>query len=319
LDILKFVEFAGRDWVSGVIVICGATATGKSQLAIAVAQQFGLVILSADSRQVYQEFDIGTAKPSLRQRQQVLHYFVDCCTPRQTFTMGQYQRQAQELIKQQHQNVPESPPLLVGGTGLYIKSITRGLRMPQIAPQPQLRSQLQDLGQRQCYQLLQQVDKRASQRIHPNDASRTLRALEVFYVSGRPLSEQQGENPPRYPILHLGLHADPEYLGQRIEQRTQQMVAMGFVEEVKDLCDRYGDDLPLLQTLGYGEIRRYLRGELSLDEAIAETVLHTRQFAKRQRTWFRAYPEIEWFDVCDCQLTERVLARIDQWREAVGE
>ncbi|TVR09273.1 MAG: tRNA (adenosine(37)-N6)-dimethylallyltransferase MiaA [Phormidium sp. GEM2.Bin31] len=300
--------------MSGLIVICGATATGKSQLAIAVAQRLGSVILSADSRQVYREFDIGTAKPSLEQQRQVPHYFIDSCDPRETFTMGQYQRQAQRQIAQQHQSCPESPPLLVGGTGLYIKSITRGLRMPAISPQPELRSQLQTLGQGQCYQLLQQVDEPASQRIHPNDASRTLRALEVYYVSGHPLSEQQGEQPPEYPILHLGLHADPDLLRDRIARRTRQMVEMGLVEEVNALCDRYGDDLPLLQTLGYAEMGGYRRGEMSLEEAIAQTTLHTCQFAKRQRTWFRAYPEIEWFDVKDRHLSERVLTRIQQWR-----
>ncbi|MGB3402629.1 MAG: tRNA (adenosine(37)-N6)-dimethylallyltransferase MiaA [Microcoleaceae cyanobacterium] len=282
-----------------LIVICGATATGKSGLGIALAQRLETKILSADSRQVYRQFDIGTAKPTLAQQQLVPHELIDICDPTETLTLADYQQQAQNLIAQ------IKNPLLVGGTGLYIKAIVKGLKIPRVAPQPQLRSQFQQLGQTHCYALLQQVDHLASQKIHPNDRVRTGRALEVYYVTGKPISQQQGENPPNYPILQLGLQLESDRLSQRIQQRTELMVEMGFVEEVKSLIARYGETLPLLQTLGYQEMIQYILGKIGLDEAIALTVLHTRQFAKRQRTWFRAIPEIEWFEADRPDLIEK--------------
>jgi tRNA dimethylallyltransferase len=151
----------------------------------------------------------------------------------------------------------------------------------------------------------------AADKIHPNDRVRTLRALEVFYVTGCPISEQQGENPPDYPILQIGLECrDAQALTRRIARRTETMVAAGLVDEVKRLCETYGWDLPLLDTLGYREMKQYLAGEMSLAEAKELTVLHTRQFAKRQRTWFRAYPDIEWFDADAPDLLEQVWQRV---------
>ncbi|MEM1167908.1 MAG: tRNA (adenosine(37)-N6)-dimethylallyltransferase MiaA [Cyanobacteria bacterium P01_H01_bin.35] len=294
-----------------LITICGPTATGKSGLALDLAQRLGSVILSADSRQVYKDFNIGTAKPTRKERELVPHYLIDICEPTETLTLAEYQEQAQRLIV----NSPTAqtdfapPSLLVGGTGLYIKAIVKGLKIPRVGPNENLRSQLADLGQKQCYKMLQQVDEVATEKIHPNDVVRTLRALEVFYVSGKPISQQQGENPPDYPILQIGLDCDVEVLGDRIRHRTEKMVEVGLVEEVKFLCDKYGAELPLLDTLGYAEMKQYLAGDISLTEAIEATVLHTRQFAKRQRTWFRAYPEIEWFDANASDLLDKVWER----------
>ena len=296
----------------GLITICGATATGKSGLALALAQRLNSVILSADSRQVYREFDIGTAKPSVDERQQIPHYLIDICEPTETLTVADYQLQAQELIA--HFQAQGTIPLLVGGTGLYIRSVVQGMKIPRVAPHNELRSQLSSLGQTQLYQFLQQIDPTAAQKIHPNDEVRTLRALEVFYVTGRPISEQQGENPPNYPILQIGLEcSDTSTLTRRIEKRTEQMIAMGWEAEVKTLCEKYDADLPLLDTLGYREMKQYFAGEISLTQAKELTVLHTRQFAKRQRTWFRAYPQIEWFDADNPELIERVWQRIQEF------
>jgi tRNA dimethylallyltransferase len=293
---------------TGLIVVCGATATGKSGLALALAQRLQTGILSADSRQVYREFDIGTAKPTVEEQQLVSHYLIDICSPTDTLTVAEYQQQAQALISQYHQQ--GQIPLLVGGTGLYIKSVVQGMKIPRVAPQPGLRSQLTALGQTQLYAFLQQVDPTAAQKIHPNDSVRTLRALEVFYVTGCPISEQQGENPPHYPILQIGLDCEPSHLTQRIAQRTEQMLAANWEAEVKTLCEKYGTDLPLLNTLGYQEMKQYLAGDISLTEAKELTILHTRQFAKRQRTWFRAYPEIVWFDAEEPDLLEKVWQRV---------
>jgi tRNA dimethylallyltransferase len=288
-----------QDWnnssVPFLLVIGGATATGKSGLAMALAERLNGVILSADSRQVYREFDIGTAKPSQAEQSRVPHYLIDLCDPTETLTLAEYQRQAQGLIRQVHQ-AGKVVPLLVGGTGLYIDAVVKGLKIPPVAPQPALRQQISDLGQPHAYALLQSLDPVAAQRIHPNDAVRTVRALEIFYVTGQVPSTLQGENPPDYPILSLGLDGDHEMLHRRIAQRAHQMIDLGLVEEVTHLVEKYGADLPLLQTLGYAEMLPYLRGDSSLDAAIDDIILHTRQFAKRQRTWFRNRAAVQWFE-----------------------
>lgn len=276
-----------------LIVICGATATGKSGLGLKLAMRLPSVILSADSRQVYRKFDIGTAKPSISEQELAPHYLIDICTPTQTMTVADYQDAATALIT--NPDLPETL-LMVGGTGLYIKSITRGMKIPRVAPQLELRSQFQSFPQSYLYQLLGQVDPQAAKKIHPNDPVRTVRALEVFYVTGIPMSQQQGENPPSYQILQIGLDCDVKALDNRIAQRTEAMVKAGLVTEVENLLQLYGKDLPLLNTLGYAEIKSYLAGEIDLETAKSQIVLHTRQFAKRQRTWFRAVPEIKWFD-----------------------
>lgn len=270
------------------------------------------VILSADSRQIYRGFDIGTAKPSAADRQAVEHRLVDICEPTETLTVADYQQRAQAAIAQIHQQAERSP-LLVGGTGLYINAIAKGLKIPRVPPDTGLRSQLTHLGQPHCYDLLKQLDPQATQRIHQNDQVRTLRALEVFYVTGRTISSQQGEDPPNYPILYIGLACDAKTLRQRIETRTHQMVEAGFAAEVARLIEKYGSDLSLLKTLGYAEMHQHLAGEFSLESAIEQIVQHTCQFAKRQRTWFRKEPSIEWFSADDPRLEKQVIERIEQF------
>ncbi len=295
-----------------LIVICGATATGKSGLALALAQRCNSIIISADSRQVYREFNIGTAKPTITEQKLVPHFLIDVCEPTYTMTVADYQQQAQDLILGQRLKV--IPPIfLVGGTGLYIKSIVRGMKIPRVAPQTELRSQLISMSQIQLYAILQQVDSVAAQKIHPHDSVRTLRALEVFYITGSPISDLQGENPPDYPILQIGLDCEVTHLRNRIARRTQSMIKNGLVEEVEYLCQKYGLDLPLLKTLGYQEIKQYLAGDISLEKAEELTVLHTGQFAKRQRTWFRKVSQIEWFDAESSDLLEKVWSRIQKF------
>jgi tRNA dimethylallyltransferase len=297
-----------------LIVICGATATGKSKLALGLAERLGASILSgptlsapilsADSRQVYEAFDIGTAKPSAADRASAPHYLLDLCGPESTFTVAEYQALAQALIADfQGQGVI---PLMVGGTGLYIQSVVQGLKIPRVPPQQGLRSQLTAFPQPEIYQWLRQVDPPSALKVHPHDQVRTLRALEVFYTTGIPLSAQQGSNPPSYPILQIGLEVgNLDLQTTLIQRRTETMIDQGWVEEVGYIMERYGPDLPLLKTLGYGELVRYLRGDWGLGEAIAAIVLHTRQFAKRQRTWFRADSSIHWFDALDEQLDQK--------------
>jgi tRNA dimethylallyltransferase len=285
-----------------LIVICGATATGKTGLAIKLAQHLSSAILSADSRQVYREMDVATAKPTAAEQSVVPHYFVNTHEPSDMLTVAEYQTNVQNSIQSFHQK--GISPLLVGGTGLYIKSIVRGMKIPRVAPQPLLRKQLEAIDQSILHAMLRQVD--SDTKIHGNDRNRTLRALEVFYVTGRSITSQQGEAPPIYRIIQIGL--DCPSLEQRIRQRARQMIEMGWEQEVRDLINKYGWDLPNLDTLGYTEMRQYLRGEISLAEAIELTILHTRQFAKRQRTWFRGIPEIIWLNSEDPDLLEQAIA-----------
>lgn len=293
--------------VAGLIVLCGPTASGKSRLALDLATRLNTIILSADSRQVYRELNIGTAKPTVAELALVPHRLIDICEPTATLTLADYQGQAQAILAQR-----QDIPLLVGGTGLYLKAIAQGLQIPRVPPQPELRGQLAALGQGHCYPMLQQVDPIASAKIHPNDSTRTIRALEVFYVTGRPMSAQQGECPPPYPVLYLGL--DGDRLKTRIAERVAAMIAAGLVAEVQGLGDRYGFDLPLLKTLGYGEICQYLQGAIALEAAQDLIIRNTAQFAKRQRTWFRANPRIHWFEMEAEDLAAQVWARVEAWR-----
>jgi tRNA dimethylallyltransferase len=303
--------------VKMLIVICGATATGKSGIAMALADRLDTEIISADSRQVYRELDIGTAKPSKLDRQKIEHHLIDICNPTETLTVADYQTQAQSEIARLH--AQNRIPLLVGGTGLYVRSVVKGMKIPRVAPQMELRSQLAAWGQNSCYEMLQQVDPISASLIHANDTVRTLRALEVFYVTGSPISAQQGEAPPNYPILQIGLTCLGDLLLQRISQRTERMIADGWLEEVRYLNRKYGEDLPLLHTLGYKEMQQHLAGKISLSDAIAQTILHTRQFAKRQRTWFQGDRQIEWFELDSGEesarqdMLERIWQRIAQF------
>ncbi|MFY7695843.1 MAG: tRNA (adenosine(37)-N6)-dimethylallyltransferase MiaA, partial [Cyanobium sp.] len=182
--------------------------------------------------------------------------------------------------------------LLVGGSGLYLQGLLQGLTPPAVPPQAQLRNQFKAMGQPLCHALLQSCDPLAGGRIAPADISRTQRALEVFYATGQTISSQQRRIPPPWPILELGL--DPADLPQRIRQRTRDMFAAGLVAETTDLINRHGDTCPLLDTMGYAEARGLLRGELKEGEAIALTEQRTRQYAKRQRTWFRRQHRALW-------------------------
>ncbi|MEN9272666.1 MAG: tRNA (adenosine(37)-N6)-dimethylallyltransferase MiaA, partial [Gloeomargarita sp. DG_1_5_bins_55] len=262
----------------------GPTATGKTELGIKLAQRLNSVIINADSRQIYQELDIGTAKPTPLQRAQVPHHLIDWVAPTVAITVAQYQQQVQQLLTRWHGQ--GKIPLLVGGSGLYLQAVVQGLCIPPVAPQHELRQQLATYSQRERYHFLQQIDPLSADKIHPHDPVRTLRALEVYYVTGTPLSQLQGQRIPPYPVLFLYL--DSEQLHQRIRQRTHHMMAQGLVAETQFLRQKYGDDLPLLKTLGYREIGDYLQGRLTLEQAQTLIIRHTQQLAKRQRTWFRA-------------------------------
>ena len=266
-----------------VIVLVGPTASGKTELAIEIAEYFKTCIHNIDSRQVYKFMDIGTAKPTKDQQKKIRHFLIDLKEPINTINVKQFQEIAQKSIKKEIQL--KNLPFLVGGSGLYMNSITRGFFVPDVPPQNHLRKQLEDLGQKECWQLLQNCDPNSTKKINPADQIRTIRALEVFYVTGKPLSTQTGEKPPDWNVLELGL--DREDLKERILQRTKNIFLSGIIEETKNLIKKYGSDLPILKTIGYREAKEVLNNNLTINQAIDLTTIKTIQFAKRQKTWFR--------------------------------
>ena len=266
-----------------VIVLLGPTASGKTDLAIALAQALDLAVLNVDSRQLYRQMDVGTAKPTAAQRGQARHELLDLRDPDQPINLQEFRAIAEAQLNAELARKPLA--LLAGGSGLYLQALTQGLEPPAVPPQPQLRAQLAALGQPLCHQLLRQGDPAAAARIAPADAVRTQRALEVLYATGRPLSSQQGATPPPWRVLELGLN--PTDITGRIASRTKGLFAAGLVAETEALIESYGAELPLLNTIGYAEAKQQLAGELSETEAIALCEQRTRQFAKRQRTWFR--------------------------------
>jgi len=275
-----------------VIVLLGPTASGTPALGIEIARTLDLAVLSVDSRQLYREMDIGTAKPTPAQRAAVRHELLDLRCPDQPINLQEFRAVAETAIAAEHAR--RGIALLVGGSGLYLKAITQGMTPPAVPPQPQLRAQLDALGQPLCHRLLAAADPQAAQRIMANDAVRTQRALEVLYATGQPLSSQQGATPPPWRVLELGLN-QPD-LNSRIARRSAGLYGEGLVEETRRLLERYGENCDLLNTIGYGEARALLRGELNEAEAIALTTRRTQQFAKRQRTWFRRQHQPLWLD-----------------------
>ena len=292
-----------------VIVLLGPTASGKTDLAIALARALDLAVLNVDSRQLYRQMDVGTAKPTAAQRAQARHELLDLRDPDQPLNLQEFRAIAEAQLNAELARKPLA--LLAGGSGLYLQAITQGMNPPAVPPQPQLRAQLAALGQPLCHQLLRQGDPVAAGRIAAADAVRTQRALEVLYATGRPLSEQQGATPPPWRLLELGLN--PANLEARIAERTKALYGQGLVAETAALIGRYGPELPLLDTIGYAEARQLLAGTLTDAEAGALTQQRTRQFAKRQRTWFRRRHRPCWLAGEDeAALVEQALQEVER-------
>ena len=275
-----------------VIVLVGPTASGKTELAIEIADFFKTRIHNIDSRQIYKFMDVGTAKPSENQQNKIKHFLIDIEEPINQINVKQFQDIAQKSIERElKQNYL---PFLVGGSGLYMNSITKGFFVPDVPPQYHLREQLEELGQKESWDLLKNCDPISAKKINYADHIRTIRALEVFYVTGKPMSTQKFQKPPNWRILELGLNRDN--LKDRILCRTKNMFLSGIIEETKHLICEYGSDLPILNTIGYREAKNVLNNNLTIDQAIELTTSKTIQFAKRQNTWFRNKNNPMWLD-----------------------
>lgn len=299
-----------------LVVVVGPTAVGKTAVAVRVAQALDGEIVSADSRQVYIGMDIGTAKPSAEERKQVIHRLVDIITPDVWLTLAEFQAQAYAAIDQ----IIEAGklPLLVGGTGQYVKAVVEGWGIPHVPPQPALRADLEAFagiyGATALHARLAEVDAVAAQAIDYRNVRRVVRALEVYLVSGQPITALQARQPRSYRILQIGLTRDRQALYRRVDERIDRMVSEGLVDEVERLVRLgYGWELPSMSSLGYAQIGAYLRGECTLEDAVARVKHDTRAFIRKQYNWFRlADPDITWFDL-DRQSRDDVLEAVQCW------
>ncbi len=286
-----------------VVVIVGPTASGKTKLSIEIAKLMDGEIVSADSMQIYRYMDIGTAKPTIDERQNIPHHMMDILDPAEQFSVAEYQKMAVDIISDIHKR--QKLPIIVGGTGLYIKSLLYPMNFTDAYQDLEYRKQLQETanikGRDYLYQQLKMVDPSTASRLHPNDVRRVIRALEVYHITGKPMSHysQNLKNMDfRYNTAMIGLVMDRVKLYERINKRVDIMIENGLLNEVKNLLDKgYSRDMISMQGLGYKEIIDYYQGNLSLEEAIHIIKRETRRYAKRQLTWFRAQKGIKWINI----------------------
>lgn len=323
-----------------LVALVGPTATGKTALALALAERLqhehepvgglhaaesgdggGCEVVSADSRQIYRLMEIATAKPTPEERARLPHHVLDVVWPDESYTLAQYQADAVAAIRAIWER--GRLPLLVGGTGLYVRAVVDGLAIPQVAPAPELRAELEaeahSHGTAALHARLAALDPVAAARIDAANVRRVVRALEVCIVSGQPFSEQQGARPTPYRTLLLGLNMERQALYARADARIDAMLDAGLVAETEMLVARgYGWELPSMSSLGYREIGAYLRGEMTLAAAVERFKLDTHGYIRRQLTWFRPDARIVWLDAAlpTEQLTEVAMRHITGWLQA---
>ena len=296
-----------QDFMTGkLIVIQGPTAVGKTGVAIEVAQALraevggtevgGSEIVSADSRQIYRTMDIGTAKPTPEQRQHAPHHLLDVVNPDENLGLAHYLRLAYETIDDIHRR--GQLPMLVGGTGQYITALLEGWTVPEVAPNLSLRAELEQMaaeqGAESLLPRLRQLDPISADQIDYRNVRRVIRAIEVSQETGKPFSELKRKTPPPYTVFQIGLTMARDRLHQRADRRVDQMIADGFVEEVRHLLDMgYKRDLPSMSGLGYSQLAAHLQDGLPLAQAIALTKIATHQFIRKQYIWFRGHEQAD--------------------------
>jgi len=281
--------------------IVGPTGIGKTFLSKLIAEKADVEIVSADSRQIYRYMDIGTAKPEAEFRKQVPHHFIDICDPDDYYSAGMFGKEARSSIDQIFKK--GKIPLVVGGSGFYIKALVDGifeLDAKDETVRQQLEEQLKNEGLPKLYKELQSVDPEYAAKISLNDRQRILRSLEVFRITGKPFSyfHQQKPEPAAFKPVFWGLTMERQALYQRINQRVDEMLSLGLVDEVKMLLEKgYSPKLNSLNTVGYKEVIAYLQNQLTFAEMVEQIKRNSRRYAKRQLTWFRADERIQWFNV----------------------
>lgn len=289
--------------IPNLLALVGPTAAGKTALSLHLAATLDGEIVSADSRLFYRGMDIGTAKPTAEERARAPHHLIDIADPDETVGLAEFQEQAYAAIDDIHSR--DKLPLLVGGTGQYVRAVVQGWRVPRVPPDPDLRAELETQAEREgCEALharLLHLDPIAAERIDPRNVRRVIRALEVCILTGQPISEQQGREPPPYRILQIGLTMAREALYARADKRVEAMMAAGLEDEVRRLADAgYGWELPAMSGLGYVQFKPYFEEKATLEEVIEEIKRATHRFIRHQYNWFRVNdPAIQWFDAVE--------------------
>ncbi len=311
-----------------VVVLVGPTAVGKSRIAVEVAKAFETEVLTADSRQVYRGMDIGTDKPSIDERQGIPHRLIDLANPDEPFNAGLYCHQAVEEIERLYRNF--RLPLVVGGTGLYVRTLLNGLcDAPAADPvmREALRQEMKELGHDALHARLLAVDPEAAARLHPRDESKVIRALEVHQLSGRRMSEFQAEHgfaKRPFTALLIGLNRDRDVLYRRIEARIDWQLAHGLIDETTQLLAQgYQRDGVAMKGLGYRQVAEHVAGEYDAAEMVRRFKRDTRHFSKRQMTWFRKEPRIQWLMIDESDSVEHtaalVIRQVDEFLTTLGE
>ncbi|MEJ5312982.1 tRNA (adenosine(37)-N6)-dimethylallyltransferase MiaA [Anaerolinea sp.] len=301
-----------------LLVIVGPTAVGKTQVSIEIARRLDAEIVSADSRLFYRGMDIGTAKPAPVERQGVPHHLVDVADPDEVWSLALFQQAAQQAIADIHAR--GKLPILVGGTGQYVKAVIEGWQPPAQPPHPLLRSVLERMadeeGKEAMHSMLALLDPVAAQGIDPRNVRRTIRALEVIFSTGRRFSEQRRKSSSPYLVQILGLTRNRKTLYERIDSRIEDMLQRGFLEEVRALLEKYPPDLPAFSAIGYRQLIEVLQGSKTLEEAVLEIRRLTRRYVRQQGAWFREEdPQIRWFDLDQVSVEEIVNFVILWWME----
>ena len=300
-----------------LVVIVGPTGIGKSTLGIYLARKFQGEIINSDSRQIYRYMDIGTAKPSPEERAIVPHHFIDIINPDEDFSLARFQELAFKAIDeiQQRGNLP----LMVGGSGLYIRAVVEGWETPKVPPDMEFRKHLEQrvkAGETTAiYEELQKQDPDAARNIDPRNVRRVIRALEVTHIAQVPFSSLQKKKSPPFRTMIIGLTASRDELYLRTDRRVDDMIAKGLVEEVKNLLKRgYSFDLPSMSGIGYRQIGEYLEGKIDLESAVYRIKTETHRFIRHQYNWFRLVdPHIRWFDIQEKGIEERVVEEVGRF------
>jgi tRNA dimethylallyltransferase len=285
--------------VEPFLALVGPTASGKTEAALQVAEAIGAEILSIDSMLVYRGMDVGTAKPTAEQRARVPHHLLDLVEPSEAFSVAAFQAEAREAVDDVRRRGLR--PLLVGGSGLYLRAVVDGLEFPgtEQAVRDELQREAEALGAERMHGRLSEMDPAAAAKIEPENVRRTVRALEVAAITGRSFSSFAAawESYPPDRVRAAGIRLTPEQLLGRVDERVQEMLDAGWLDEVEKLvAGGFGGWLTSTQAIGYAELARHLEGELSLEDAVGQTVKRTRHLARRQMAWFRRDPRIRWFD-----------------------
>ncbi len=275
-----------------VIAIVGATASGKTAYSIELAKKIDGEIISADSRLVYKDMNIGTAKPTAQEMSAIPHHMIDLVNPDFEYSAGLYKKEATDIIKKIL--LKGKTPIIVGGTGLYIDILLNNFSMPEIPPNRNLRNELEKLQTDDLYEILLKKDQSAEKIIHKNDRKKVIRAIEIINETGKSLKDSRSVEDQEFDIQWIGRNFERKELYKRIESRVDLMIKQGLVEETKALINKYGRVYNIINTIGYKEILEFIDGKCSLEESCIMLKQHTRNYAKRQLTWFRKNENIEW-------------------------